>query len=100
MPATVGAGSAALDWALACCEIAPDSLLDVGAGTGAAGWAAALERDGLCRLTCLEREEGMLRLGERLMRQRAAFAECEVRWLRGDIADGLHAGSFDLVTAS
>ena len=99
MPATYAAVRTALGWALPGSG-AYATMLDVGAGTGAAGWAAALELDGLCSLTCLEREEGMLRLGERLMCQSAAFAECEVRWLRGDIADGLPAGSYDLVTAS
>lgn len=67
MPATFGAVSAALDWALACCEIAPDSLLDVGAGTGAASWAVA-GRLSPKSVTCLEREAAMRDAGRRLMR--------------------------------
>ena len=40
MPATFGAVAAALEHTLPFLEDAPTSLLDVGAGTGAAAWAA------------------------------------------------------------
>ena len=47
MPATYAAVRTALGWALPGSG-AYATMLDVGAGTGAAGWAAALELDGLC----------------------------------------------------
>ena len=40
MPATFGAVSAALSYALQCTDLRPATLLDAGAGTGAACWAA------------------------------------------------------------
>lgn len=42
MPATFGAVAAALEHTLPFLEDAPTSLLDVGAGTGAAAWAGGL----------------------------------------------------------
>lgn len=67
MPATFGAVSAALRWALECCDARPQTLLDVGAGTGAASWAAWAQLD-LEAITCLEREPAMRAVGQRLMR--------------------------------
>ena len=66
MPATFGAVAAALEHTLPFLEDAPTSLLDVGAGTGAAAWAA----DSLLSLesvSCLDREPAMARLGQSLM---------------------------------
>lgn len=62
MPATYAAVEAALDWSLACCSCRPRTLLDCGAGTGAASWAASsvLELDSV---SCLEREEAMRHTG-------------------------------------
>ena len=66
MPATFEAIHAALAWSLDCAGLLPRTLLDCGAGTGAASWAA----DSLLRLeqvTCLEREAAMRAVGRRLM---------------------------------
>ena len=67
MPATYAAAQAALDAALAASGLAPKTVVDCGAGTGAATWAAdsllALER-----VTCLEREDAMRSVGSALMR--------------------------------
>ena len=67
MPATYAAAHAALSEALLSAGIAPRTLLDCGAGTGAVSWAA----DDLLVLTvvtCLEREDAMRAAGQRLMR--------------------------------
>ena len=67
MPATVAAVRVALLQALRASGKTPRTLLDCGAGTGAASWAA----DALLpleRATCLEREEAMQAVGKRLMR--------------------------------
>ena len=40
MPATFGAVAKALDYALDAVDFVPKTVLDIGAGTGAAGWAA------------------------------------------------------------
>lgn len=67
MPATFAAAQAALSAALAASGLAPKTLVDCGAGTGAASWAAdsLLELDSV---TCLEREDAMRSVGSALMR--------------------------------
>lgn len=96
MPATYGAVFSALNWALEHTNCRPSTLLDVGAGTGAASWAAAdiLELSGI---TCMEKEPSMKAQGLALMKntdlQKAA-------WVSGDVTAaslGYHA---DLVIAS
>jgi len=67
MPATYCAVYTALRYSLGCTLLRPDSLLDVGAGTGAAAWAAYSLLD-LSSVVCLEREGAMRRIGEALMR--------------------------------
>ena len=98
MPATFGAVCGALQQTLPVLNALPRTLLDVGAGTGAASWAAAslLELDGI---TCFEREEAMRTLGQQLM-QAGASPLPGARWLAGDaVCDALPAGA-DLVLAS
>lgn len=98
MPATFGAVSAALDWALACCEIAPDSLLDVGAGTGAASWAVA-GRLSPKSVTCLEREAAMRDAGRRLMRSADAPLSSAI-WRDFDLTRPVPLPGADLVVES
>ena len=62
MPATYAAAQAALEEALAASGMEIHSLVDCGAGTGAATWAAAGLLD-LERIICLEREEAMRAVG-------------------------------------
>jgi ribosomal protein RSM22 (predicted rRNA methylase) len=67
MPATFAAVTAALDAALLRLPgFAPRSLLDVGAGTGAALWAAAVSAPGLAAATLIEAEPAMIAFGKRL----------------------------------
>lgn len=70
MPATFAAAQAALKESLAAADLGMKirSVVDCGAGTGAATWAAAQLLD-LERVTCLEREEAMRAVGSRLMRE-------------------------------
>ena len=96
MPATYGAVYSALNWALEHTACRPLTLLDVGAGTGAATWAAA-ELLELSSITCMEKEQSMKAQGLALMKntdlQKAA-------WISGDVTAaslGYHA---DLVIAS
>ena len=67
MPATYAAAHAALSEALLSAGIAPRTLLDCGAGTGAVSWAAD-DLLALTAVTCLEREDAMRAAGQRLMR--------------------------------
>jgi len=84
MPATFGAVSTALGYALASSGCRPQTLLDVGAGTGAASWAAESMLP-LKSITCLEREDAMLTLGEAMMKQ-GPQALREARWIRYDLS--------------
>ena len=81
MPATVEAAKAALTEALAATGLAPKTLLDCGAGTGAVTFAADALL-GLERATCLERETAMRAVGQQLMREaggvQAEWAACDL----------------------
>ena len=94
MPATFGAVSKALEAALAHFDGEINSILDIGAGTGAASFAANLLTE--CEnITCVERERTMSEIGERL----AAAMNLPIKWENRDITQGLH-GSADLVLSS
>lgn len=101
MPATYGAVWKALRESLegmGGLMQAPLSLLDVGAGTGAAAWAAA----GLAELgdvTCLETADEMRRLGESLMRREGSPLR-QGEWGRLDLVSEPIARRADLVIAS
>lgn len=82
MPATYAAVSRALELSLECCTLFPRSILDVGAGTGAAS-AAAFALTDCEQITCIEREQCMIEVGESLLRAGGINA----RWVRGDITD-------------
>ncbi len=96
MPATYAAALAALEESLAACEklkMEIRAVVDCGAGTGAATWAAA-QLFALKSVTCLEREEAMRAVGSRLMREggmpQAIWAGC-------DLTDSAPLPSGDLV---
>lgn len=97
MPATFGAVSRALELTL---EHIPEerhsftSVLDVGAGTGAASIAAFCAA-GCGEFRCIEREPEMMALGKRLTEVSGLDAE----WISGDITAGF-AGSAELVMCS
>lgn len=98
MPATYGAVSAALAYALECFDRQIASVLDVGAGTGAATWAVSEMLEGEVTFTCLEREDAMITLGSSLMREDERLSH--VQWIRHDLAVSPVTHTADLVIAS
>ncbi len=98
MPATFGAVFFALRQALACFSIRPATLLDAGAGTGAAAWAADALLD-LDSVLCLEREEAMRSLGSLVMRS-GSPALANARWVSHDLCLDPMPERAGLVTAS
>lgn len=84
MPATYGAVSRALELTLRHFSGELTSILDVGAGTGAAALAAA-EITGCQSVTCIERERAMISLGSELMRLRGISPH----WINRDISAGI-----------
>ncbi|MCI8441788.1 MAG: rRNA methyltransferase [Provencibacterium sp.] len=95
MPATFCAVYSALRWTLECVPCHPESLLDVGAGTGAAAFAAE-ELLSLQQITLLEREPEMRRTGQFLMRETPL---CSAGWQEGDVLEPFPVKA-GLVTAS
>ncbi len=96
MPATYGAVYSALSWAMEHTDCHPASVLDVGAGTGAATWAACQLFD-METVTCVEKENSMKQQGQALM----ANSDLQnVQWLSGDITSGKLPCSADLVMTS
>ena len=85
MGATAAAAHAALSCAIDAAGVLPTTLLDCGAGTGAASFAADALID-LEEITCLEREEAMRAVGSRLM-QSAGGALAGARWASWDLTD-------------
>lgn len=98
MPATFAAVYDALRHTLAnvCCR--PQTLLDAGAGTGAATWAAHAQLD-LSQVLCLEREDAMRRVGQRLMAE-APPVLSQAQWVAQDLMQGPIPKQADLVLAS
>ncbi len=95
MPATFGAVSRALELTLESFSGSIESVLDVGAGTGAASHAAQLLTD--CdNITCIERESAMISLGQQLMKSRGIDA----KWIQQDISAGTLPVSADMVICS
>lgn len=99
MPATFGAVAKALDYALDAVDFVPKTVLDIGAGTGAAGWAVE-SLINLDSLVCLEREAVMLRLGQKLMRNSGIPVLENAVWRQADLTGGALAEEADLVLAS
>ncbi len=97
MPATIGAAGSAMQYAADRFEGEINSVLDIGAGTGACCWAAAEVFPDIEGFTCLEREKSMISLGKTLMVKGDFPYECE--WISRDINEGFDKKA-DLVTAS
>lgn len=94
MPATFAAVSRALELSLECFGGEINSVLDVGAGTGAGAFAASL-LTGCSETVCLEREPSMIELGQDLFRCMGILSE----WIRRDITEGIPERA-DLVICS
>lgn len=98
MPATFSAVTTALEQTLSKDGCCPQTLLDAGAGTGAASWAA----EGLLELksiTCLERENAMLKTG-RAMMEHGSPALSAAKWLQHDLVMDEIIERADLVIAA
>jgi len=98
MPATYGAIYSALRYSLGLLGALPKTLLDAGAGTGAASWAAASLLD-LEETVCLEREKSMCQLGQSLMSQATGVLN-RAHWVVGDILKDAIPTQADMVIAS
>lgn len=98
MPATFGAVSAALAYTFECFDAPIASVLDVGAGTGAASWAVNELLGNSAAFTCLEREEAMISLGSELMQADPCLAQAQ--WIRHDLAATPVSQTADMVIAS
>lgn len=93
MPATYAAVCSALEAANArLIDFSPATLLDAGAGPGAASWAALSQWPVIHVITMMDHSPDFLRLAQELMPEAEA--------LRGDLSSGLLGDrKFDLVTA-
>lgn len=76
-----------------------ETLLDVGAGTGAATWAASRFLD-FEKVTCLEREDVMLNLGKSLMQESDEEEMKKVVWKKFDLLTDNIEEKADLVICS
>ena len=98
MPATYGAVYSAIEHTMELIDCEIKSLIDVGAGTGAASWAANEILD-IQDITCYEREEEMISLGKKLMK--AADTNLQnAKWIKLDIIEEQIKEKADLVIAS
>lgn len=76
----------------------PTTMLDIGAGTGAATWAA-YEQLPLKQITCLEREDAMLHIGQRLMNSNYDLKQ-KVLWEKVDIVQNTLFTTAELILSS
>lgn len=101
MPATYAAVYSALKQVKeVLCQWSPETFMDAGAGPGTAMWSASEVYPGLHTATLLEREEGMIELGQRLAKYSQSGFIQNAKWIRTDITGDWNASSYDLVTAS
>jgi ribosomal protein RSM22 (predicted rRNA methylase) len=101
MPATYAGVAAALAaTAEAQPGMAPNRLLDVGGGTGAALWAAAATWPSLGLADVVDGSAHALRLGERLSRAADDDVVRTARWRQANLPGELDVGDADLVTMS
>ena len=98
-PATFGAVYDALGYTLELYEGSSiKSVIDVGAGSGAATWACDMRLD-LSSVRCLEREPSMRRTGEKLLEVSSSLNN-KVAYENFDLLKDVIAGKADLVMSS
>jgi ribosomal protein RSM22 (predicted rRNA methylase) len=101
MPATYGAAAAAFRaLAAGAPGFQPRTLLDAGAGTGAALWAAATTWESLDGATLLERDRAMAGLGRRLAAGARRPGLAGATWRAADLGGSWKAPPHDLVSAA
>ena len=100
MPATAAATEAAIrEMQLSLEDWRPSSLLDFGAGTGGATWAAVTALPGLRALTLLEQSADAMRLGRAVFAQAQSDLLRSARWLSWRLTGNAHALAADLPAA-
>ena len=98
MPATFGAVTTALKNTLNIainCKI--ETVLDIGAGTGAATWAINELMD-INQIACIEREDVMRKVGQALMKYNSEMPKVE--WINEDITNLQDIKGADLIIVS
>ena len=78
----------------------PLSVLDIGAGPGTVMWAATDVWPSIARVTLVEREPEMIRLGRRLACWAPQAAVREAHWVETDVTREWETAAADLVVAS
>ena len=97
MPATFAAVSSALIHTLQLWKGNIESVIDAGAGTGAAAWAFRMLTDA-SDYTCIEKEHTMKKLGEKLVSSAKGFSN--VRWIEGSVSGEMSRHKADAVVES
>jgi ribosomal protein RSM22 (predicted rRNA methylase) len=101
MPATFAAVRAALaETQRLVPELQIESLLDLGAGTGAASWAAAEVFDQLREFTLVEQDRLMIELGQRLAQASDNKALRSADWRLANLKTTIEFAPHDLVVCS
>lgn len=76
------------------------TLLDLGAGPGTAGWAAAANMPLLSEITCVEHDRDFIKAGRRLAAASLSEAVRDARWMEADLQDASPLPPADLVVLS
>ena len=98
MPATFCAVTTALRHTLTIAEnVEIETVLDIGAGTGAATWAIT-ELVNPKEIMCLEREEAMRKVGQALMKHNAEMQN--IKWINEDRTSANSIKGADLIVTS
>lgn len=101
MPATFAASKAVLlEIRRLLPELCINSLLDLGAGAGAAAWAALDAFDELKKITLVERDQELIKLGKTFAQKSPHEALCSAEWLNLDLAKATSFQPHDLVICS
>jgi ribosomal protein RSM22 (predicted rRNA methylase) len=96
MPATFAAVSKALSQFGK--EFQPESLLDLGAGTGSAAWAAMERFDSLRQFTLIEQDGKLIELGKRLAAENETLRSAD--WRLANLRNVAEFAPHDLVICS
>ena len=99
MPATYSAIYTALKKSLEIYNPEIESVLDVGAGTGAGSWAVNSLLD-VKQIVCLEREDAMRNLGESFMKKSENLVMKSAKWEKFDLLNSDISYEADLVICS
>lgn len=97
MPATFAACFSVFNHVFELIDNKPKTILDIGAGTGAATWALTelLEFESI---DCFEREQEMINLGKKLMESNPFNSK--INWLKFDLRKHKINKKYDLIIAS